>query len=164
MVFSWILLVQMKFLKRFIICRISGKIVQLETITQTEAMRRRYRYLSHFSLTTTFQVPMIHCTAFFIVNLFCSFFFQIIYILFLFQLCEIDMSEMLPPDALSPFMDEIKKRENQRKRLARKVHNLYVQSIYPPVCLFDSLVKQSLQYKLSSQSQNIDHFQGKVFV
>lgn len=25
-------------------------------VTQTEAMRRRYRYLSHFSLTTTFQV------------------------------------------------------------------------------------------------------------
>ncbi|MFS8032621.1 putative RING-finger protein Mag2/Rnf10 [Helianthus anomalus] len=35
--------------------RISGKILQLETITQSEAMRRRYRYLSHFSLTTTFQ-------------------------------------------------------------------------------------------------------------
>lgn len=70
--------------------RISGKILQLETVTQTEAMRRRYRHLSHFSLTTTYQ------------------------------LCEIDMSELLPPDAMSPFMDEIKKRENQRKQLARK--------------------------------------------
>lgn len=70
--------------------RISGKILQLETVTQTDAMRRRYRYLSHFSLTTTFH------------------------------LCEIEMSELLPSDALLPFMDEIKKRENQRKKLARK--------------------------------------------
>lgn len=38
-----------------------------------------------------------------------------------FQLCEIDLSELLPPDALSPYMDEIKNREKQRKRLARKV-------------------------------------------
>ncbi|CAL5370339.1 unnamed protein product [Camellia sinensis] len=70
--------------------RISGKILQLETVTQSEAIRRRYRFLSHFSLTTTFQ------------------------------LCEIDLSDSLPPDALSPFMDEIKNREKQRKRLARK--------------------------------------------
>lgn len=70
--------------------RICGKIVQLETVTQSEAMRRRYRHLSHFSLTTTFQ------------------------------LCEIDLSDHLPPDALSPFMDEIKNRAKQRKRLARK--------------------------------------------
>ncbi|KAK2968813.1 hypothetical protein RJ640_028206 [Escallonia rubra] len=70
--------------------RISGKILQLETVTQSEAMRRRYRYLSHFSLTTTFQ------------------------------LCEIDLSESLPRDALCPFMDEIKNREKQRKRLVRK--------------------------------------------
>nr|KAJ0217373.1 hypothetical protein LSAT_V11C300143160 [Lactuca sativa] len=34
---------------------ISGKILQLESVTQSEAMRRRYRYLSHFSLTTMFQ-------------------------------------------------------------------------------------------------------------
>lgn len=70
--------------------RISGRILQLETVTQSEAMRRRYRYLSHFSLTTTFQ------------------------------LCEIDLSEALPPDALSPFIDEIRKREKQRKQLANK--------------------------------------------
>lgn len=36
--------------------RISGKILQMESVTQSEAMRRRYRFLSHFSLTTTFQV------------------------------------------------------------------------------------------------------------
>ncbi|KAI7754120.1 hypothetical protein M8C21_014864 [Ambrosia artemisiifolia] len=72
--------------------RISGKILQLETITQSEAMRRRYRYLSHFSLTTTFQ------------------------------LCEIDLSGILPASSLSPFEDELKNREKQRKRVARKEH------------------------------------------
>ncbi|KAK7336160.1 hypothetical protein VNO77_16693 [Canavalia gladiata] len=70
--------------------RISGRILQLETVTQSEAMRRRYRFLSHFPLTTSFQ------------------------------LCEIDLSEMLPPEALAPFMDEIRKRANQRKQLAKK--------------------------------------------
>ncbi|KAH1077187.1 hypothetical protein AAZX31_19G091900 [Glycine max] len=70
--------------------RISGRILQLESVTQSEAIRRRYRFLSHFPLTTTFQ------------------------------LCEVDLSEMLPPEAFSPFMDEIKKRANQRKQLARK--------------------------------------------
>ncbi|KAK6928595.1 Zinc finger, C3HC4 RING-type [Dillenia turbinata] len=70
--------------------RICGKVLQLEIVTQSEAMRRRYRYLSHFSLTTTFQ------------------------------LCEIDLSTTLPSKALSPFMDEIKKRQKQRKRLAKK--------------------------------------------
>ena len=39
----------------------------------------------------------------------------------MFQLCEIDLSEVLPPDALLPFMDEIKKREKHRKQVARKV-------------------------------------------
>ncbi|KAM0058485.1 putative transcription factor C2H2 family [Helianthus debilis subsp. tardiflorus] len=72
--------------------RISGKILQLETITQSEAMRRRYRYLSHFSLTTTFQ------------------------------LCEVDLSGILPASSLSPFEDELKNREKQRKRVARKEH------------------------------------------
>ncbi|RYR54224.1 hypothetical protein Ahy_A06g029485 isoform C [Arachis hypogaea] len=71
-------------------CRITGKILQMETVTQSEAMRRRYKFLSHFPLTTTFQ------------------------------LCEIDLSEMLPPEALAPFMDEIKKRAHQRKQLAKK--------------------------------------------
>lgn len=49
----------------FFHCRVSGTILQLETITQSEAMRRRYRYLSHFSLTTTFQVPF-HCWLFYV--------------------------------------------------------------------------------------------------
>ncbi|KAK1281577.1 hypothetical protein QJS10_CPB22g00483 [Acorus calamus] len=70
--------------------RIGGKILQLETVTQSGSMRKRYRFLSHFSLTTTFQ------------------------------LCEIDLSEILPPDALSPFIEEIRRRENQRKQVAEK--------------------------------------------
>ncbi|XWS17421.1 hypothetical protein CRYUN_Cryun33cG0065900 [Craigia yunnanensis] len=70
--------------------RISGRILEIETVTQLEAVRKRYQYLSHFSLTTTYQ------------------------------LCEIDLSGVLPPDALLPFMAEIKKREKQRKQLARK--------------------------------------------
>ncbi|KAK1259238.1 hypothetical protein QJS04_geneDACA021794 [Acorus gramineus] len=70
--------------------RVGGKILQLETVTQSGSMRKRYRFLSHFSLTTTFQ------------------------------LCEIDLSEILPPDALSPFIEEIRRRENQRKQVAEK--------------------------------------------
>lgn len=41
--------------------------------------------------------------------------------LLIFQLCEVDLSEMLPADALAPFLDEIKNRANQRKQLAKKV-------------------------------------------
>ncbi|XP_068656370.1 uncharacterized protein [Aristolochia californica] len=70
--------------------RINGKILQLEALSLSETVRKRFRFLSHFSLTTTLQ------------------------------LCEIDMSNILPPDALAPFMDDIKKRQNQRKRLAKK--------------------------------------------
>ncbi|XP_062219158.1 uncharacterized protein LOC133918996 [Phragmites australis] len=70
--------------------RITGKILELETVTQSEATRKRYRFLSHFSLTTTFQF------------------------------CEIDLSDVLPPNSLVSFMDEIKKREKQRKRTAKK--------------------------------------------
>ncbi|XP_040376685.1 RING finger protein 10 isoform X2 [Oryza brachyantha] len=70
--------------------RIHGKILELETVTQSETTRKRYRYLSHFSLTTTFQF------------------------------CEIDLGDMLPPSSLAPFMDEIKKRGKQRKQTAKK--------------------------------------------
>ncbi|KAL7135958.1 hypothetical protein ABFS83_11G133600 [Erythranthe nasuta] len=70
--------------------RITGKILQLETVTQSEAIRRRYRFLSHFSLTTTFQ------------------------------LCEMNLADTLPAESTSPFMDEIKNREKQRKQLAKK--------------------------------------------
>ncbi|KNA16499.1 hypothetical protein SOVF_088410 [Spinacia oleracea] len=72
--------------------RVSGKILQLESVTQSEAIRRRYRYLSHFPLTTTFQ------------------------------LCEIDLKEIVPAEALAPFRDELKKREKQRIQFAKKEH------------------------------------------
>lgn len=52
MEFSWTVDCELHFYD----CRLSGRILQLETVTQTESIRRRYRYLSHFSLTTTFLV------------------------------------------------------------------------------------------------------------
>ncbi|XP_066331594.1 uncharacterized protein [Miscanthus floridulus] len=70
--------------------RITAKILELETVTQSEAIRKRYRFLGHFSLTTTFQF------------------------------CEIDLSDIVSPSSLAPFLDEIKKREKQRKRAAKK--------------------------------------------
>lgn len=44
--------------------RIGGKILQLDSLSQTEAIRKRYRYLSHFPLTTTFQVIHYVCLDF----------------------------------------------------------------------------------------------------
>ncbi|XP_057868844.2 uncharacterized protein LOC131075912 [Cryptomeria japonica] len=64
---------------------ICGKILEMETVTQTEGIRKRYRYLSHFPLTATFK------------------------------LCEIDLSKILPASAFSPFSDEIEKRETERR-------------------------------------------------
>eukprot|EP01018_Ginkgo_biloba_P017369 Gb_01733 [translate_table: standard] len=72
--------------------RIGGKILQMEMITQSEAMRKRYRYLSHFPLTTTFQ------------------------------LCEIDLSNLLPASAFLPFSEDIQKRETQRYRRLKQEH------------------------------------------
>ncbi|KAK9225354.1 hypothetical protein WN943_010395 [Citrus x changshan-huyou] len=114
--------------------RISGRILQLESVTQSEAMRRRYRYLSHFSLTTTFQ------------------------------LCEIDLTEALPPDALSPFIDEIRKREKQRKQLANKERKekmkaeaALVHSV-PPVPSFGQSSYND------SPTFSMDDFEGNVVV
>ncbi|KAH9329197.1 hypothetical protein KI387_001305 [Taxus chinensis] len=64
---------------------IYGKILEMETVTQTEGIRKRYRYLSHFPLTTTFQ------------------------------LSEIDLSNILPASVFSPFSDEIGKRVAERR-------------------------------------------------
>ncbi|XP_029127902.1 RING finger protein 10 [Cajanus cajan] len=98
--------------------RISGRILQLETVTQSEAMRRRYRFLSHFPLTTTFQ------------------------------LCEVDLSDMLPPEALAPFMDEIKKRATQRKQLAKKEQKDKIKA--------EATAAYSLPISLSSQFTSRD--------
>jgi hypothetical protein len=40
------------------------------------------------------------------------------------QFCEIDLSDIVSPSSLAPFLDEIKKREKQRKRAAKKVTSL----------------------------------------
>ena len=45
-------------------------------------------------------------------------------ILHIMQFCEIDLSDIVPPSSLAPFLDEIKKREKQRKRTAKKVLRL----------------------------------------
>jgi hypothetical protein len=42
------------------------------------------------------------------------------------QFCEIDLSDVVSPNSLAPFLDEIKKREKQRKRAAKKVGNKFV--------------------------------------
>lgn len=73
--------------------RISGKILEMEMLTQSEAIRKRYRFLSHLSLTTAIQF------------------------------CEIDLEELMLPSSLAPFKDEIRKREKQRKQIARKERN-----------------------------------------
>jgi len=105
-------------------CRIGGRILQLDTVTQSESTRRRYRYLSHFSLTTAFQVLIDHLL-FFCPSKLSSILWKVVCSLFRFtlltQLCEIDLTGILPSDSLLPFMDEIKKREKERKQLAKKV-------------------------------------------
>ncbi|KAJ8773030.1 hypothetical protein K2173_028207 [Erythroxylum novogranatense] len=110
--------------------RISGKILQFESVTQSETTRRRYRFLSHFSLTTTFQ------------------------------LCEIDLSELLPPNSLLPFMDEIKKRERQRKQIAKKEQR---EKIKAEVAAADSLpILSSFGHSFHDHSPNftMDDFEA----
>ncbi|XP_058092939.1 uncharacterized protein LOC131239312 [Magnolia sinica] len=108
--------------------RIGGEILQLETVTQSEAMRRRYRFLSHFSLTTTFQ------------------------------LCEIDLSDILPPDALSPFMDEIKKREKQRKRVAKKENEGKARA--EAAALQARLIPHEFRHSYNDATFSIDDFEA----
>lgn len=62
------------------------KVLEMEPVTQTEATRKRYRYLSHLPLTT------------------------------IFQLCEVDLRDQLPTSAFEPFMEEIRGRHNRRQR------------------------------------------------
>ncbi|CAK9202283.1 unnamed protein product [Sphagnum troendelagicum] len=64
---------------------LEAQVVELESVTQTDATRKRYRYLSHLPLTATFQ------------------------------LCEVDLSDMLPTEAFSPFAEEIRSRQLRRK-------------------------------------------------
>ncbi|XP_039026072.1 RING finger protein 10-like isoform X2 [Hibiscus syriacus] len=111
--------------------RVSGRILELETVTQSEAVRRRYRYLSHFSLTTTFQ------------------------------LCEIDLSGILPPDALLPFMDEIKRREKQRKQLARKEQKEKIKAEVAATVQFTPMISSSGHSSYNdSPSFSMDDFEA----
>lgn len=101
--------------------RITAKILELETVTQSEAIRKRYRFLSHFSLTTTFQF------------------------------CEIDLSDVVSPNSLAPFLDEIKKREKQRKRAAKKEESERVKA---EVAAAVQASAMRFEYTNSSQSHN----------
>lgn len=65
---------------------IEADVVELEAVAQTEATRKRYRYLSHLPLTANFQ------------------------------LCEVDLSEMVPSEAFTPFLEEIRTRQQRRRR------------------------------------------------
>lgn len=69
---------------------IEADIVELESLTQTEGTRKRYRYLSHLPLTAHFQ------------------------------LCEVDLSVMLPPEAFTPFSEEIRTRQQRRRRVIQQ--------------------------------------------
>ncbi|BFI29806.1 hypothetical protein MPTK2_3g06120 [Marchantia polymorpha subsp. ruderalis] len=69
---------------------LEAEIVELETVTQTEATRKRYRYLSHLPLTAVFQ------------------------------LCEVDLSDCLPSISLSPFVEELRNRDMRRRRIIKQ--------------------------------------------
>ncbi|KAL2636037.1 hypothetical protein R1flu_007516 [Riccia fluitans] len=69
---------------------LEAEVVELETVTQTEATRKRYRYLSHLPLTAVFQ------------------------------LCEVDLSRLMPSKAFVPFAEEIRSREMRRRRVLKQ--------------------------------------------
>ncbi|XP_023530957.1 RING finger protein 10 isoform X1 [Cucurbita pepo subsp. pepo] len=110
--------------------RISGKILEFETVTQTEATRRRYRYLSHFSLTTSFQ------------------------------LCEIDLTNLLPSSSMIPFMDEIKKREKQRKQLAKKMQREKIKAESASTCSLSMMAGSGSSYRYDTPNLSLDDFEA----
>ncbi|KAH7422956.1 hypothetical protein KP509_12G033200 [Ceratopteris richardii] len=67
-------------------CRLQVRIIEMEAQTQTESLRKRYRYLSHLPLTTNFWF------------------------------CEVDLRGILPSSAFTPFNEEIRSREARRRR------------------------------------------------
>ncbi|GBG69527.1 hypothetical protein CBR_g4363 [Chara braunii] len=73
---------------------LEGKVLEIESVVQAEATRRRFRFLSHLPLTSSFQF------------------------------CEVDLSETLPSSSLEPFQDEIKQRENRRRRRQKQEQEL----------------------------------------
>ncbi|MEW5302270.1 MAG: hypothetical protein WDW36_005071 [Sanguina aurantia] len=66
--------------------QLSGTILELEDVVQNDASRKRWKFLAHLPLTATFR------------------------------LAEIQMSALLPADALAPFAEEITAREKRRHR------------------------------------------------
>lgn len=72
--------------------RLQVRILEMEGQIQTEAIRKRYRYLSHLPLTTNFW------------------------------LCEVDLRGILPSSAFSLFIDEIRYRETRRRRRLKQEH------------------------------------------
>lgn len=69
---------------------LEAPIVALETVFQTEAMRKRYKVLSHIPLTAPFKF------------------------------CEVDLDKIVPRDVLSLFQDEIKQRRVKRINAAKQ--------------------------------------------
>ncbi|KAI3430854.1 hypothetical protein D9Q98_009263 [Chlorella vulgaris] len=69
---------------------ITAKVLEVEDVTQDEASRRRMRVLAHLPLTATFK------------------------------LCEIDLTGLLPAEALAPFKDELAQREKRRAQRAKQ--------------------------------------------
>ena len=69
---------------------IQGKILEIEEIGQTEALRKRYRFLSHLPVACQFKFV------------------------------EIDMRPLVSTEAIEPVYDDIAKRVRHRKNLKRK--------------------------------------------
>ncbi|KAL4420636.1 hypothetical protein ABPG75_010292 [Micractinium tetrahymenae] len=68
----------------------TAKVLEVEDVAQDEASRRRMRVLAHLPLTATFK------------------------------LCEVDLSALLPPEALAPFAEELAQREKRRVQRAKQ--------------------------------------------
>ncbi|KAK9840636.1 hypothetical protein WJX81_005957 [Elliptochloris bilobata] len=69
---------------------VAGRLLAVEPMVQTEAARRRIRFLGHLPLNGTFHVA------------------------------EIDLAALLPTDALAPFAEELRARERRRERRSQE--------------------------------------------
>eukprot|EP00884_Botryococcus_braunii_P023287 jgi/Botrbrau1/9642/Bobra.0131s0019.2 len=68
--------------------RMAGRLLELEELVQSPALRRRYKFLSHLPLTGSLK------------------------------LAEIELAELLPAESLAPFVEETKSRAQRRQRRA----------------------------------------------
>ena len=69
---------------------IEAPVLEIEAMEQTEESRRRYKFLAHVPLTSSFS------------------------------LVEVDLSGVVPPEALEPFAAEARKRKARRERAVRQ--------------------------------------------